>query len=135
MKFQYAIRSGEKVQEQRDRELEDYLASQPELGSSSDGEWAKFPSGLLICWFTGSKSLAINSAYGALFTGQLSFTFPHEFIAEPVVTVGRTRYSTGASWGEVAGVTTTGCAIYYIDAFTRAAASTPVSYLAVGRWK
>jgi hypothetical protein len=135
--LRYASNEAERdaLLEQRDIELEDYLAAQPSLGSNADGEWAKFPSGLLICWFVGTKSLAISSAYGALFVGQLSFTFPYEFIAQPVVSPGRSQYATGAAWAGVAGVTTTTCAIYFIDAVTRAAADTTVSYLAVGRWK
>lgn len=106
----------------------------PQLGSNANGNWARFPSGLQVCWFVGARPLAINTAYGSLFQGVQSFTFPQPFASEPHVSAGRSQWGTGRSWALVSSATTTSCIIGYVDTGSRAAQDTTVSYVAVGLW-
>ena len=101
--------------------------------SNADGRWAMLSDGQMVCWFIGSRSLAINTAYGSLFLGTLTFTFPKAFAAEPVVAPAQCRlWDTGASWAALNSSNATSCTISYLDAFTRAAKATKVGYIAIG---
>jgi hypothetical protein len=57
-----------------------------EEGSNSNGSYRKWESGILECWISTSQNVALNSAYGALYTGQWIWTFPVPFISAPTVT-------------------------------------------------
>jgi hypothetical protein len=106
----------------------------PELGSNSNGNWARFRSGFQVCWFLGDRSLAINTAYGSLYQGTLSFTFPQAFSVPPAVSAGPAKYDTGRSWAQVHEPSETAVVIGYVDVASRSAATTAVGYTAVGLW-
>lgn len=105
-----------------------------QLGSNANGNWARFAAGVQVCWFRGERSLAIGSAYGSLFQGTLSFTFPQPFSALPHVSPGLSQWGSGRSWAMVSSSTLVSCVLGYIDTASRAAADTPVSYVAIGLW-
>ncbi|BEE05610.1 prophage tail fiber N-terminal domain-containing protein [Aeromonas veronii] len=108
----------------------------PQSGSNYNGRWIKHRDGTMICSFFGMFDVSINNAYGPLFQDSLNLTFPVEFIAPPVVTIGSARWGSGASWGTVGDTpTTTRFALRIIDVSKRAASPTEVSYTAIGRWK
>ena len=104
-------------------------------GENANGRWIRFSDGTQICYYSGTKTIAINKAYGSLFQGAYTYSFPKEFASTPAVAIGRTQWGTGASWGIVGNVTTSSVTLRFIDAFNRTAASMDISYIAIGRWK
>ena len=148
--FEYTLR-GERLNElvgdrkaqgieDRDRQLEDYLATSTSTGSNSNGEYTQFPDGTMVCWHSWSAAVAITTVYGSLFTGTTVWTFPVAFVttvAPPVVTVGEAQWGTNSSWGiSQAGSLGTSNTIRVIDVSSRASTTdTTFKVSAIGRWK
>ena len=108
-----------------------------ERGTNGNGEYVKYADGTLICTFSRTRSVAVSSAYGALFyNGSTvgSGDFPAAFTAIPWV--GITIDSSGGCWSAlISGPTTANWGSYYILSGVSRAASTIVErYLAIGRW-
>lgn len=106
-----------------------------EEGSNSNGSYRKWESGILECWISTSKSLALNSAYGSLYIGQWVWTFPVPFISTPTVTCSHFKWMSGASWGMIAGANTTVAYLQGVDAYSRAQNTCAISAYAIGKWK
>jgi len=105
-----------------------------ESGANANGRWIRFSDRTQICYYSGTKSIAINKSYGTLYQSTYTYDFPISFASTPAVSVGRTQWGTGASWGTVSSVTTSRVTLRFIDAFSRTAASTDISYIAIGGW-
>ncbi len=109
-----------------------------ERGSNSNGEYAKFADGTLICWFTRSvESAAANSSGGTTnlyFSSEVGLTFPATFNdIIPTVTPSASLSSGGtSSWPSVRGRSLTGTSLALISNVQNAAAY--LGYTAIGRW-
>lgn len=113
------------------------LSAALEFGFNSNGSYVKMANGVLICWNVGSRTdWAINSAYGSLYQGYVTFTYPMAFIAIPAVIPGHAQWGASASWGTlqaVPGLTT--FTFRAIDTSSRASGTAVYySWLAIGRW-
>ena len=76
---------------------------------------------LQICTLNTSKTnIAINVAYGPLYLGSYTWTFPKPFAKTPSVQCGMFRWGTSASWGSVKEATSSNATLYGLDAFKRA---------------
>ena len=111
-----------------------------EQGSNANGSYAKLASGLQICWLqTVRTDIAINAAYGALYLGSYTWTYPAAFKTGtvPVVTCSQFQSGTTAGWGTVTDVpTATAALLRGIDAFSAAAGpSVKIAAMAVGVWR
>ncbi|EKT4528861.1 hypothetical protein QEM33_001417 [Pseudomonas putida] len=107
-----------------------------ERGSNVNGEYIKYADGTMVCWlYAVVTDQAIDTAYGSLFIGSRSWTFPAAFSAAPSVSL-ESRCDTGASWsGLSGGVSATTAKARLIDAFSRAlGVATVLSFTATGRW-
>jgi hypothetical protein len=86
-------------------------------GHNSNGSWVKFADGTLRQRLFTSSSVAISTAYGSLFIGAISWTFPVTcFSSTPVVTL--TAYcASRAIWvgGHATGVSSTAVAQFLTD--------------------
>lgn len=109
-----------------------------EIGENSNGSYAKFGDGTMICWYAETLTdVAINSAYGSLYQGTKSFTFPSAFAYAPTVVCGIGKWGSSASWQTQAAVaSTTGVTLRFMDVSSRASGTaTDVSWMVIGRWK
>ena len=97
--------------------------------------YRKWNSGIAECWITTTKNVALNTAYGSLYQGSWTWTFPITFNANPAVTCSLFKWGTGASWGAVSAATTTNATLRGIDAISRASGSCAIAAYAIGRWK
>lgn len=107
-----------------------------EHGSNANGDYIRYADGTQICWFAESVTdQAINSAYGSLFIGSRTWTFPAAFSVAPTLPAPNARWGTGASWGSSNSPGTTSVAVRFFDASSRAT-GTAFTYgvAAVGRW-
>lgn len=103
---------------------------------SAGTNYMRYDNGLQICWVNTTVSMAINTAYGSLYQGAYTWTFPVEFVSAPTVTVGAVRWGTGASWGTLGSAPSTTQAILRgIDIASRASGSTHIEAMAIGWWK
>ena len=76
---------------------------------------------LQICTLNTSKTnIAINRAYGALYLGRYTWTFPKPFAVPPSVQCGAFHWGSGASWGAAGEVSSSNALLYGFDAFNRA---------------
>lgn len=99
-------------------------------------DYVRYASGLQICWINSTVQMALNTAYGSLYQGSYTWTFPKAFSSAPVVSVGAVRWGAGASWGTLAGSpTTTYAGLRGIDAVSRASGSTLIQAIAIGIWE
>lgn len=107
-------------------------------GSSSNGKYIRYTDGTQVCWvrFTVTDQ-AINSAYGSLWQGVRTWTYPASFIGPPIVNCTEFQWGSGASWGTVGDLpTTTNVVLRGIDVSTRATGTTTtIGAFAVGSWK
>ncbi|MEL7569436.1 MAG: hypothetical protein AAGU14_02635 [Eubacteriaceae bacterium] len=109
-------------------------------GSNSNGYYLKFANGVMECWISMSvTNQAINTAYGSLYQGTRTWTFPAEFYEKPTIFCSEFKWGTGASWG-TANAPNTGqtvaCILRCYDISSRAAGTnTSISAFAKGRWK
>ena len=98
--------------------------------------YIRYANGVQICWLNTSANVAMNTAYGSLYQGSYTWTFPVEFVSAPTVTVGAMRWGTGASWGTLGGAPSTTQAILRgIDIVSRASGSTHIEAMAIGLWQ
>lgn len=107
-----------------------------ERGSNANGSYVKYADGTLICSLaTFVSDQAIATAYGALFTGTRTWTFPHVFSSTPVAS-NQGKWGTGSSWNTSGGANTTGVTFIFLDNVSRAVGTnTYLNYIAIGRWK
>lgn len=107
-------------------------------GSNSNGYWVRFPtSGLQICWIKTSRTdIAINSAYGSLFQGTWTWTYPKSFpngTLFPTVTCSEFKWGTSASWGTISEAYQASAVLRGIDVSSRATGTNVnISAMAVG---
>ena len=103
-------------------------------GETGTGEGIAHNVGRLqICTLNTSKTnIAINAAYGALYIGSYTWTFPKPFAETPSVQCGMFRWETGASWGVVREVTSSNATIYGLDVFNRASGTVQIQATAIG---
>ena len=110
-----------------------------ESGSNTNGNYVKYSDGTLIQWNDLSvQDQAMNNAYGSLYQGTRTITFPIEFKdTDYSAQCSQFQWGNGASWGAV--VTRTSKSQMLIrgfDAFSRATGTTcNISWFAIGRWK
>jgi hypothetical protein len=108
------------------------------IGSNSNGTYIRYNNGVQMCWMrTTVTNQAISDAYGSLFQGVRTWTFPAAFISAPTVQCSEFRWGTGASWGTVGDTPTTASVVLRgMDVSSRATGtSTDISATAVGKWK
>ncbi|PAZ22406.1 hypothetical protein CKG06_00680, partial [Pseudomonas aeruginosa] len=106
-------------------------------GSNANGEYVRFADGTQICTMSiNVNDQAIDSAYGSLFQGARTWSFPVAFSGVPAVSVGLFRWGSAASWGSVATLpSTTSATLRGFDIAARpAGTSTAISATAIGRW-
>lgn len=106
-------------------------------GSNENGYYLKFANGVLECWiYMTVNNQSINNAYGSLYQGTRTWTFPATFYARPAVVCTEFRWGTSASWGTVGNIpTTTNVVLRGIDILSRATGTdTNISAFAIGRW-
>lgn len=108
-----------------------------EAGSNSNGNYRKYADGTMICWNQISvKDQAINNAYGSLYQGTRTITFPATFLTDPVVACTQFQWGTSASWGTVYSTGTSSATLRGIDVLSRATGTNCViGWYAIGRWK
>lgn len=88
---------------------------------------------LQICTLdTRKTNIAINAAYGALYYGSYTWTFPKPFAVPPSVQCGMFRWETSASWGVVRDATSSKATLYGLDAFKRASGEVQIQATAIG---
>ena len=76
---------------------------------------------LQICTLNTRKTnIAINVAYGPLYLGSYTWTFPKPFAETPSVQCGMFRWGTAASWGTVREATSSNATFYAYDTMSRA---------------
>lgn len=106
-------------------------------GSNANGDYVKLADGTLICTVSMTVTdQAINTAYGSLYQGARTWTYPIAFVSIKVVVCSEFKYGTSASWGSVSTFTTTSASLRGYDAFSRATGTeTKISAIAIGKWK
>lgn len=101
-----------------------------------NGRYLKLSNGILICWHSTTIRLAIDNPYGALFTGNFSWRYPHKFVEPPTVVTPGVKWGNSACWGALAATPTSTVAYFKaIDVVKRAAGDTQISCFAIGRWQ
>ena len=110
------------------------------IGGTTDRGYAKFASGLLVCWGKQNfGSQAVTNPWGTMYeSSRLSFTnFAYTFSAVPVVTAMPNEESSASFFVEgMSGTTTTSPGYFYADRPNSATIGTTcASYIAIGRWK
>lgn len=110
------------------------------FGGTTTRGYAKFASGLLICWGKQNfGSQAVTNPWGTLYeSSRLTFTnFAYTFSAVPVVTAMPNEESSASFFVEgMSGTTTTSPGYFYADRPNSATIGTTcASYIAIGRWK
>lgn len=109
-----------------------------EESENENGHYRKWSSGLLEQWVSDKLTTAgINNAYGSLYQGVFSWTFPIQFLERPeIVICSKAQYGTGASWGTVNSWSVSSTVIRAFDAFSRASANEMrFTVYAKGKWK
>jgi hypothetical protein len=106
-------------------------------GTNANGTYIRYVDGTQICWVRMNVTdQAINTAYGSLFQGVRTWTYPATFIDVPAVSCGEFKWGTGSSWGASAGADATTASLRGIDAVSRASGTAvSISAIAIGRWK
>lgn len=109
-----------------------------ESGSNANGYYVKYYDGTMIEYLNIEVTdQAINNAYGNLYQGSRTWTYPIEFIDNNVsVTCGQFQWGTSASWGTIVSADKTSANIRGIDAFSRAiGTAVKIQAMAIGKWK
>lgn len=109
-------------------ECKDYVVEQ---GTN----YRKWNSGIAECWIRTSKNVALNNAYGSLYQGTWSWTFPITFTEAPTVVCSQFQWGTGASWGTAPSASATTASLRGIDVLSRASGACEISAYAIGKWK
>ena len=106
-------------------------------GGNANGNYTRYADGTQICSLNITVTdQAIDTAYGALFQGTRTWTFPASFIAGPAVAAPSVRWGSGANWGSLAATPGVSSAIFrFFDNVSRpTGTSTNINAVAVGRW-
>ena len=109
-----------------------------ERGSNANGQYVKFADGTLICHQYSSGGATSTAQYGAdsFRTASIPWTYPHQFISEPVVS-GNGRDNAATGWlgasHPQSGSVMAGCTIVYFTP-TVSITSRILNIIAVGRW-
>lgn len=107
----------------------------PLFGTNSNGKYIRFADGTQICWNSFSTTSLALTAYGSVFQGDLSVTFPAAFAANPTLTVGAASASGNRGWANDLNVSISGALLTLFDVSARSVGTTfSVSYTAIGRW-
>lgn len=108
-----------------------------EKGSNSNGIYTRWADGTQICGISEEvTNQAISTAYGTLFQGTRSWTFPAAFSAVPTLGAPFAHWGTGRAWGSMVALpTTTTAFLTFFDIASRAT-GTAFQYgaIAFGRW-
>ncbi|MBC2657759.1 hypothetical protein H7A76_20160 [Pseudomonas sp. MSSRFD41] len=111
-----------------------WVRQTPEFIANANGFAIKYADGTMICWFAAPTKDVTNRALGAIFASdQRSFTFPIQFVVEPIVVWSAGSSSNGVCWGSCdwSSVSQTNgrlnSSYSTIDGYLR--------YIAIGRWK
>lgn len=108
-----------------------------ERGSNANGEFIKYADGTLICWRNDTATVAMTSAYGAVFNGPsfASVNYPHAFTSMPVVTQ-TVSGSSGVTWLASNGTssTTQWVGMFPLSAVSQTSVSLTIHRMAIGRW-
>jgi len=108
-----------------------------ESGDNANGNYIKFSDGTMIC--TVSMRVTdqpINTKWGSLYTGTRVWTFPVEFIANPVVTCDQFKYGSQQNWGSIHAIEKTNTTLRGYDILSREAGDPVyISATAIGKWK
>jgi hypothetical protein len=106
-------------------------------GVNGNGSWVRFAGGLQVCWLRSATAyIAINNAYGSLYQGTWTWTFPAAFIVPPAVPSPAIVYPNSANWSTIASPPSrTAVVLRTLDVAARAADSSELDVIAVGMWK
>lgn len=104
---------------------------------NENGKAIKYPDGRMECIISKKVTdMAINSQYGALYTGIYTLDYPVPFIKIPYATCGTLWYGTSASWGTVQSSSTDKVVVRGYDYYSRAIGTeTLIRVFAKGYWK
>lgn len=107
--------------------------------STANGKYVKLYDGTMICWHTEEvTNQAIDEAYGSIFVGTRSITYPYPFAEEPTLTCTAFLWGNSCSWGGVGKNQTplTNGTLKGYDYYSRATGTTcKIGWIAVGKWK
>lgn len=114
-----------------------YFTGIVESGSNSNGSYIKFSDGTMICWRQETVTdQAIKNAYGSIFQGTRSYTYPIHFSSQPSVTCTIFQWGTAASWGTVVETSARIVTLRGLDISSReTGVKCRIGYIAIGRWK
>lgn len=104
-----------------------------QTGSNANGAYVRFADGTQFCWQNTTKSFAINTAYGSVYYGATTLTFPIAFTAAPAVTCNGQR-SGQFGTASASSITATDFSLRIIDWVSRSSGSNEVGFIAAGRW-
>jgi hypothetical protein len=107
-----------------------------ERGSNANGGFVKYADGTMICTYVATVTdQAISSAYGSLYEGTRSWTFPSAFSSAPIPINGSGTIGNNASWSGIAGAaSTTAVNMRFWDINSRSGQSITLQFSAIGRW-
>ena len=106
-----------------------------ERGSNENGEYTKFADGTMICLQNKIIQMAINTAYGSLYTGTATEVFPVQFSQVPSVSAPYMKWGTSGSWGGVdQNISTHSVTLRVYDVSALPIGDTRIAYIAIGRW-
>jgi hypothetical protein len=104
-----------------------------EYGNNANGEYWKYPNGLLLCIRSPNVYVVSSIPYDAwFFNDTADLPFPHYFIYTPSVATVETNSARIAA-SSTASLTTTKCRVRLMASSVTAASY--VGYIAIGRWK
>ena len=109
-------------------------AGNVEYGTNANGEYWKYPDGLLICRHTDIGVRSFGAFATAAWFGGFTLVFPTAYITSPTVSSSITT-SGQITWVEAAPATTTDCVFTLIANAQLVSVNVEVSFTAVGRWK
>lgn len=104
----------------------------PVVGGNASNGYILHPGGIQICWYNAAITQAINNAYGGVFIGNHTWSFPRNFASTPAVSVGTFQWGSAASWGTCYAVDTSQAQLRGFDYISRAAGSTSIRATAIG---
>lgn len=104
-----------------------------EYGSNANGDYARFPNGLQICWVR-NLTIDINVAAGSLFRGLVSWAFPAAFINSAPIFATSSAGGNHSEWGANAtGTGGNGTTLRAMGVASRTGST--VDGFAIGRWQ
>ena len=108
-----------------------------ESGSNTNGRYIKFDDGTMICTYNATVTdQAITDAWGSMFIGSRTWTYPASFISAPSVNASIFRWGSGASFGSCWSNSVVSANVRVYDIASRATGtSTILGFMAIGRWK